>query len=154
MNAFGALRSIWLQAGLPEEALSGAQLPGADPVLPSSFAVGTASQSSRLFFACAAAAKSPTGWIVPTSLFTSIVTTMPPSGINASSGGSASPAPSTGRVVAFSRSRHCSEAACSMLRPATPPGIASAPRSSAQLSASVAPEVKKTRPPLGNSAAT
>jgi hypothetical protein len=41
-----------------------------------------------------------------------------------------------------------------MLSPATPPGIASAPRSSAQFSASVAPEVKKTRPPFGSSAAT
>lgn len=41
-----------------------------------------------------------------------------------------------------------------MLSPATPPGFAFAPLNSAQLSASVAPDVKKTRPPFGSSAAT
>ena len=54
MNAFDALRSLWLQAGLPEGALSQAQLPGADPVLPSSFAVGTAAQCSIAAAALAA----------------------------------------------------------------------------------------------------
>ena len=54
MNAFDALRSLWLQAGLPEDALSQAQLPGADPVLPSSFAVGTAAQCSIAAAALAA----------------------------------------------------------------------------------------------------
>jgi len=54
MNAVDALRSLWLQAGLPEEALAHAQLSGADPVLPSSFAVGTAAQSSIAAAALAA----------------------------------------------------------------------------------------------------
>ncbi|MDM0028426.1 CoA transferase [Variovorax saccharolyticus] len=54
MNASEALRGLWLQAGLPEEALGFAQLTGADPVLPSSFAVGTAAQSTIAAAALAA----------------------------------------------------------------------------------------------------
>lgn len=54
MNANDALRSLWLQAGLPEEALGFAQLSGADPVLPSSFAVGAAAQSTIAAAALAA----------------------------------------------------------------------------------------------------
>lgn len=44
MNADAALASLWQLGGLPREALAHAQLAGADPVLPSSFAVGTAAQ--------------------------------------------------------------------------------------------------------------
>jgi crotonobetainyl-CoA:carnitine CoA-transferase CaiB-like acyl-CoA transferase len=54
MNAFDALRGLWLQADLPEAALGFAQLTGADPVLPSSFAVGAAAQSSIAAAALAA----------------------------------------------------------------------------------------------------
>lgn len=54
MNAIDALRGLWLQAGLPEEALGFAPLAGADPVLPSSFAVGAAAQSSIAAAALAA----------------------------------------------------------------------------------------------------
>ena len=48
------LGDIWRQAGLPAEALAFAQLTGADPVLPSSFAVGAAAQSSIAAAALAA----------------------------------------------------------------------------------------------------
>ncbi|CAN5275958.1 CoA transferase [soil metagenome] len=54
LNANEALRSLWLQAGLPEEALGFAHLTGADPVLPSSFAVGAAAQSTIAAAALAA----------------------------------------------------------------------------------------------------
>ncbi len=54
MNASEALAGIWRHAGLPEEALSFARLTGADPVLPSSFAVGTAAQSTVAAAALAA----------------------------------------------------------------------------------------------------
>ena len=37
---------LWAMAQLPEEALAAVTLTGADPVLPSSFAVGTAAQTS------------------------------------------------------------------------------------------------------------
>lgn len=40
------LRDLWAQAALPQEALACATLTGADPVLPSSFAVGTAAQAT------------------------------------------------------------------------------------------------------------
>lgn len=46
MNANEVLDGIWRQAGLPAEALPFARLTGADPVLPSSFAVGVAAQSA------------------------------------------------------------------------------------------------------------
>ena len=48
------LGDIWQQAGLPTEALAFAHLTGADPVLPSSFAVGAAAQSSIAAAALAA----------------------------------------------------------------------------------------------------
>ena len=48
------LRSLWTLACLPPEALAQAQLTGADPVLPSSFAVGTAAQASIAAAALAA----------------------------------------------------------------------------------------------------
>ncbi|MDI3380045.1 CoA transferase [Xenophilus aerolatus] len=41
-----ALGDLWTQAGLPAEALAQLTLTGADPVFPSSFAVGAAAQSS------------------------------------------------------------------------------------------------------------
>jgi crotonobetainyl-CoA:carnitine CoA-transferase CaiB-like acyl-CoA transferase len=49
-----ALRSLWTLAALPEKALAFARLTGADPVLPSSFAVGTAAQASIAAAALAA----------------------------------------------------------------------------------------------------
>lgn len=48
------LSSVWRHGGLPREALSSAVLTGADPALPSSFAVGTASQASVAAAALAA----------------------------------------------------------------------------------------------------
>ena len=54
MNASEALGSIWQQAGLPSEALQHARLAGEDPVLPSSFAVGAAAQSTIAAAALAA----------------------------------------------------------------------------------------------------
>ncbi len=50
MQATEALASLWHEAGMPAEALSDVRLSGSDPVLPSSFLVGTAAQ------ACIAAA--------------------------------------------------------------------------------------------------
>ena len=50
----GILGDIWQQAGLPAEALAFAHLTGADPVLPSSFAVCAAAQSSIAAAALAA----------------------------------------------------------------------------------------------------
>lgn len=44
--AFSALRALWRDAGLPAAALDNVVLSGQDPVLPSSFAVGTAAQVS------------------------------------------------------------------------------------------------------------
>jgi crotonobetainyl-CoA:carnitine CoA-transferase CaiB-like acyl-CoA transferase len=49
-----ALAGLWQLAGLPGEALGFARLTGADPVLPSSFAVGTAAQASVAAAALAA----------------------------------------------------------------------------------------------------
>ena len=54
MSPQDALQSIWTEGGLPTEALSCADLTGADPVLPSSFAVGTAAQSTVASAALAA----------------------------------------------------------------------------------------------------
>ena len=54
MNARHTLESLWRQAALPEEALDFAQLAGADPVLPSSFAAGAAAQSTIAAAALAA----------------------------------------------------------------------------------------------------
>jgi crotonobetainyl-CoA:carnitine CoA-transferase CaiB-like acyl-CoA transferase len=54
MRAENALQGLWAQAGLPAEALDFVRLTGADPVLPSSFAVGTAAQSSIAAAALAA----------------------------------------------------------------------------------------------------
>ncbi len=48
------LASLWQQAALPAEALHRATLTGQDPVLPSSFAVGTAAQASIAAAALAA----------------------------------------------------------------------------------------------------
>ena len=54
MNASEALDGIWRRAGLPTEALAHVRLSGADPVLPSSFAVGAAAQSTIAAAALAA----------------------------------------------------------------------------------------------------
>ena len=54
MNATEALEGIWQLSGLPPEALAFARLAGADPVLPSSFAVGAAAQSTIAAAAIAA----------------------------------------------------------------------------------------------------
>jgi len=54
MTARQALEAIWRQALLPEDALAFAQLTGADPVLPSSFAVGAAAQATIAAAALAA----------------------------------------------------------------------------------------------------
>jgi hypothetical protein len=53
--AHQALADLWHHAGLPAEALQWADLPGAEPVLPSSFAVATAAQASLGAAALAAA---------------------------------------------------------------------------------------------------
>jgi len=50
-----ALSQLWQAAGLPVDALQRISLRGADPVLPSSFAVGTAAQASMAAGALAAA---------------------------------------------------------------------------------------------------
>jgi crotonobetainyl-CoA:carnitine CoA-transferase CaiB-like acyl-CoA transferase len=54
MSPHDALQNIWAAGGLPAEALSHAVLTGSDPVLPSSFAVGTAAQSTVAAAALAA----------------------------------------------------------------------------------------------------
>jgi crotonobetainyl-CoA:carnitine CoA-transferase CaiB-like acyl-CoA transferase len=54
MNATEELNRIWRLAGMPPEALAFVRLDGVDPVLPSSFAVGTAAQSSIAAAALAA----------------------------------------------------------------------------------------------------
>ena len=54
MRPHDALQNIWATGGLPNEALSHAVLTGSDPVLPSSFAVGTAAQSTIAAAALAA----------------------------------------------------------------------------------------------------
>jgi crotonobetainyl-CoA:carnitine CoA-transferase CaiB-like acyl-CoA transferase len=53
-NASDVLADLWRLAGLPEDALSFAQLTGSDPVYPSSFAVATAAQSTIAAAALAA----------------------------------------------------------------------------------------------------
>ncbi|HET6610316.1 MAG TPA: CoA transferase, partial [Rhodopila sp.] len=49
------LEALWTEAGLPAEALTRLHLTGADPVLPSSFAIGTAAQTTIALSALAAA---------------------------------------------------------------------------------------------------
>ncbi|RMI27225.1 CoA transferase [Pseudoroseomonas wenyumeiae] len=55
MTPAGATAALWHRAGLPAEALGWLQLTGAEPALPSSFAVGTAAQASIAATALAAA---------------------------------------------------------------------------------------------------
>lgn len=55
MNAAHALAAIWRLGQLPADALQRVALSGADPILPSSFCVGTAAQSSIAAAALAAA---------------------------------------------------------------------------------------------------
>ena len=54
MDPGAALAGLWQLAGLPGDALRHANLTGADPVLPSSFAVGTAAQATIAAAALAA----------------------------------------------------------------------------------------------------
>lgn len=54
MNATATLGALWQLAQLPREALGCAELAGSDPVFPSSFAVGTAAQSTIAAAALAA----------------------------------------------------------------------------------------------------
>lgn len=54
MSASDILHDLWRQAGLPADALPLARLTGADPVLPSSFAVGAAAQGGIAAAALAA----------------------------------------------------------------------------------------------------
>lgn len=54
MNPRAALAQLWQLAGLPGEALAYGELTGADPVFPSSFAVGTAAQATIAAAALAA----------------------------------------------------------------------------------------------------
>lgn len=54
MSPNDVLRALWLQGGLPAEALDSVQLTGTDPVFPSSFAVGTAAQTTVAAAALAA----------------------------------------------------------------------------------------------------
>ena len=54
MSATDTLASLWKLAELPDDSLQNAILTGADPVLPSSFAVGTAAQASVAAAALAA----------------------------------------------------------------------------------------------------
>uniref|UniRef100_UPI0039EF485A CoA transferase n=1 Tax=Bordetella sputigena TaxID=1416810 RepID=UPI0039EF485A len=53
-STHGALTALWQMADMPEEALGYVDLPGADPVLPSSFSVGMAAQCSMAAAALAA----------------------------------------------------------------------------------------------------
>jgi crotonobetainyl-CoA:carnitine CoA-transferase CaiB-like acyl-CoA transferase len=55
VEARAALSQLWQTAGQPDEPLSQVRLTGAEPVLPSSFAVGTAAQASIAASALAAA---------------------------------------------------------------------------------------------------
>jgi crotonobetainyl-CoA:carnitine CoA-transferase CaiB-like acyl-CoA transferase len=55
MNAHQHLAGLWTDAELPPEALDDVRLTGSDPVLPSSFAVGTAAQVTVAAAALAAA---------------------------------------------------------------------------------------------------
>ena len=55
VEAASALAALWQDAGLPAAALSSASLPGAEPALPSSFAIATALQASLGAAALAAA---------------------------------------------------------------------------------------------------
>lgn len=54
MTAAGVLANLWRLAGLPDEALSFAQLVGTDPIYPSSFRVATAAQTTIAAAALAA----------------------------------------------------------------------------------------------------
>lgn len=54
MNPSDVLRELWRLGGLPVEALDSVHLVGADPVFPSSFAVGTAAQTTVAAAALAA----------------------------------------------------------------------------------------------------
>lgn len=54
-NPHDALAALWRHAGQPEAALDNVTLTGSEPVLPSSFAVGTAAQASIAASALAAA---------------------------------------------------------------------------------------------------
>lgn len=54
VNTHGVLADLWSLTGLPPASLNTVDLSGGDPVLPSSFRVGTAAQASIAAVACAA----------------------------------------------------------------------------------------------------
>lgn len=54
-TARDALQSLWRGLNMPDEAMDVIELTGAEPVFPSSFAVGTAAQASMAAAALAAA---------------------------------------------------------------------------------------------------
>jgi crotonobetainyl-CoA:carnitine CoA-transferase CaiB-like acyl-CoA transferase len=54
MNPTSTLQDLWTRAALPADALAGAHLSGADPVFPSSFAIGEAAQTTIAAAALAA----------------------------------------------------------------------------------------------------
>ena len=54
-NTKAALASLWRLAGQPDAAVDAVTLTGAEPALPSSFAIGTAAQASIAASALAAA---------------------------------------------------------------------------------------------------
>jgi crotonobetainyl-CoA:carnitine CoA-transferase CaiB-like acyl-CoA transferase len=56
MQPFDAIAALWAQADMPADVLDDLTLTGTDPVLPSSFAIGTAAQASIAAAALAAAA--------------------------------------------------------------------------------------------------
>lgn len=55
MNARHTLESLWQDTGMPDDALNHLTLTGVDPVMPSSFAIGNAAQSSIAAAALSAA---------------------------------------------------------------------------------------------------
>lgn len=55
MSGFDALADVWAATGLPADAIRRVALTGQDPVLPSSFAIGTAAQATIAAAALAAA---------------------------------------------------------------------------------------------------
>ena len=55
MTALSALREIWCSVGAPDDLLDDVVLTGSDPVLPSSFKIGLATQASVAASALAAA---------------------------------------------------------------------------------------------------
>ena len=105
----------------------------------------TASQKKSAPPACAAAASSFTGWMTPVSLLTAITATSraPRRTASSTAAGEMRPSAPQGRRICSPRSPAADRtAACSMAE--TAKGAPAASRRTAQLSASVPPEVKYT----------